>query len=770
MGLAAAVLSGFALSLAAPWLARVCRGALGWVVALLPLGLTALFAGHLDSIAAGRPPVTSLPWAPSLGVELAFRMDGLSALFALLVSGVGALVMVFSGGYLAGHPRRGRFFAFLLAFMASMLGVALADDLVTLFVFWELTSLGSFFLIGFHHEEAESRAAAWQALLVTAGGGLCLLAGFLLLGIAGDSLRISVLLGRGDAVRAHPLHLPALALILIGAATKSAQLPFHFWLPAAMAAPAPVSAYLHSATMVKAGVYLLARLHPVLGGTAAWEYGVTSVGAATMLAGAYLAWQQTDLKRILAYSTVSTLGMLVMLVGWGTEGAIGAAITYFVVHSAYKGALFLVAGSVDHSAGTRDVDRLGGLGRSMPLTAAAAGLAALSMIGLPPLLGFTGKELVYGATLGAPVLLGAAVAANIVNVVVAFLAAFKPFFGPPEAPKEPHEAPPSMWLGPAVLAAAGLALGLGSRATSERLVSPAAAAALGRPVHVDLSLSHGLSLRHGDELNVALILGAVTLLAGAAAYAGRRALRRAVRPLEVVLRFGPARGYEVGLRGLLSVAAWQTRLLQGGRLRHHLSILLVTTILFVGAALMGPISSLDWGGGPAMEVHEWAVAALVLGGTVVVARSRSRLLAVVALGVVGYGVALLFVLFGAPDLAMTQLAIETLSVVLLVLVLYRLPRFKSLSSGPARIRDVLLASAGGGVMALLVLMVTVSPAPSRLTPYFAENSVPLGHGRNVVNVILVDFRALDTLGEITVLAAAALGGHALLELGPERRR
>lgn len=770
MQLAGAVLSGFGLALLAPWISRVLRRAGGFVLALLPLGLTAYFASLVDAVAGGRTPAASYPWVPSLGVPFSLRADGLSLLFALLVTGVGALVIVFASAYLRGHPGLGRLQALLLAFMASMLGLVLADDVVTLYLFWELTSIASYFLIGFHDTEAESRAAAWQALLVTSAGGLCLLAGLLLLSSAGGSLHLSTLLARGDAIRAHPSYLPALVLVLAGAATKSAQLPFHFWLPSAMAAPTPVSAYLHSATMVKAGVYLLARLHPALGGTEAFRASVTALGAATMLTGAYLAWTQTDLKKILAYSTVSALGTLVMLVGWGSEQAIGAAVVYVLAHAAYKGALFLSAGSIDHAAGTRDVTLLGGLSRRMPVSAVAAGLAALSMAGLPPLLGFLGKELLIQAVWGAPALVILAGLAGVSHVIAAGLAGYRPFFGPaPEreggAAAAPHEAPPAMWLGPAVLAAAGLWLGVAPGPVAGGLIAPAATAALGRPARVDLSLSHALSPVHGGDINFVLLLGLAAVLIGLIAYSNWDALRRAARPLDVVLRWGPSRWYDWALSGMLAVARWQTRALQNGNLRHYLIITIVTTAALVGAALSRALRSFSWGQKLSFQIHEAALAALILAAAVVAARARSRSSAVVALGVVGYGVALLFAVFGAPDLAMTQLTVETLTVVLLALMLYRLPRFSVPASGAARARDVLVAAAAGTVMTLLVLMVTTA-APSRLTLYFAENSAPRAHGRNVVNVILVDFRALDTLGEITVLAVAAIGGRALLKLRP----
>ncbi|GAB4422191.1 MAG: putative monovalent cation/H+ antiporter subunit A [Anaerolineae bacterium] len=768
MELTGAVLSGFGLSLAAPWLQRVGRGMAGWIIALLPLGLALYFASLLNSIAAGQVLTTSYPWIPSLEVNLSFYADGLSLLFALLISGIGALVVIYAGGYLAGHPQLGRFYAYLLAFMASMLGVVLADNLIVLFVFWELTSLSSYLLIGFYHTEAESRASALQALLVTGAGGLALLAGLVLLGLAGGSWELSALLSRAEIIQAHPFYLPGLVLVLLGAFTKSAQFPFHFWLPAAMAAPAPVSAYLHSATMVKAGVYLLARLNPALGGTEVWQNSVVTVGVVTMLVGAYVAWLQTDLKRILAYSTISALGTLVMLIGWGSDLAIKAAMVFLVVHSLYKGALFLVAGTIDHETGTRDITRLGGLRRLMPISAIAAGLAALSMAGIPPWLGFIGKELIYEAMLNAPVILALALAANVLGVLVAGLVAVKPFFAQTEVPPKAHEAPPSMWLGPVILAGLGLALGLISGLAGERLIAPAVAAVLGRSSEVKLVLLDKLSLWKENQLNVVLLLSLVTVLGGLGAYAGRETLRRLTQPLNALGRWGPAWWYDLALQGMMALARWQTRLLQSGYLRFYLLIVIVATIGLAGTSLLDQLTPAMWARPLTMQFHQWVITALVLVATVVAAQAQSRLAAVAALGVVGYGVALIFILFGAPDLAMTQFAIETLTVILFVLVLYRLPRFAILTSTPARLRDILVATMAGGLMTALILVVTSTPTTSRLTPYFAENSLALANGRNIVNVILVDFRALDTLGEITVLAVAAIGIYALMKLRLEK--
>ncbi len=745
-------------------LAPVLEKALGRraapLLALVPATLFVSFARHVPEISAGGMRTASLAWIAELGVSLSFRLDGLSLLMALVVTGVGAVVLLYAGSYMEGHPRRGNLLGYLLAFLAAMLGLVLSDNLLGLFVFWEATSLLSYVLIGFEREKAEVRASALQALLVTGGGGLALLAGFVLLGQAGGSLDLGTLAANAEAVKASPLYLPALLLVLLGAFTKSAQVPFHFWLPEAMAAPAPVSTYLHSATMVKAGVFLLARLHPTLGGTPEWTGIVTTVGAATMLTGALLAVGQRDLKRLLAWSTVSALGSLVMLVGVGTPAALAAAMVLLLAHALYKGALFLVAGIVDHETGTRDVATLGGLFRALPVTGAAAAAAAFSMAGLPPLLGFVSKELLYDAALRASpapfLLVPVAVGSNMLLVAVALSVGWGPFAGQPgKTPKTPHEAPAAMWAGPLLLGLGSLAAGLFSGAISP-FVSAAAAAAIGAPHTLTLELWHGF--------NLVLAKSLVTLVVGVALFAARRRLRVLAGRLAPLAALGPLRLYRTGLAGLVGLAKGTASVLSSGSLRQDLRIVLAATVVLVAPLLLtrAVLGAAD--GLRSVRPLEAVLAFLVVAGAAGTVVAGSRLAAVVALGVTGFGVALLFLVFGAPDLAMTQLAVETLSVLLFVAVLRRLPRLQSRSAPRARAVDALLAGATGAVMAGLVLAVHAEPLRSRLAPFFRESSLVLAKGRNVVNVILVDFRGLDTLGEITVLGVAALGVWSLVRL------
>ncbi len=758
--IALALLAGFAGALLAPLAARRLGRWAGWVLAALPAGLTLYFASLVPQAAGGSPASLCINWVEALGVSFCLRADSLGLLMALLITGIGTLVVVYAGGYLKGDAGLGRLYAWILAFMASMLGVVLADNLLFLFVFWELTSFTSFMLIGFQHDDSEARAAALQALLVTGGGGLALLAGLVLLGMAGGTFQISELVSQSARIQASPLFIPALVLVLIGAFTKSAQFPFHFWLPNAMTAPTPVSAYLHSATMVKAGIYLLARLTPILAGGDAWTLAVGGVGAVTMLLGGGMALAQTDLKRMLAYATVSALGMLTLLIGMGTPHAMEAAVVLLVAHALYKGALFLVAGAVEHETGTRQIPQLGGLGRRMPWTAGAAGLAALSMAGLPPALGFIAKELVYESTLEvAWPLVAAAAGALAFGVCVAGAVGLVPFWRTARPlERQPHEAPPSLTLGPVMLGGLGVLLGILPGVFSARLAGPAAAAALGRPISLELALWHGV--------NPALLLSLATVAAGLLLLwllePVRNILQGRLRP------WGPERWYQAGLSALNVIATEQTRILQSGILRRYLTIIVLSTVTAAGWALIRG-GGLHW---PTQlsppSYYELGLALLIVVAALMAVVTPSRLGAVAAMGAAGYGVALIYLIFGAPDLAMTQFLIESLTVILFVLAFYHLPRFSQLTTRVERGRDIVISLAAGGLMTALVLSaVGVDYFPS-ISGYYVEVSDSLAHARNIVNAILVDFRGIDTLGEISVLAIAGLGVYALLKMGRER--
>lgn len=756
MILAVSVVSVFGLALTASWLARRAGNVSGWILAILPAALTLYLASFLPLVAAGQPAAFSIPWSPELGLFFSFRADGLGLLFALLIIGVGTLVVVYAGGYLKGHPDLGKFYAWLFVFMGSMLGLALADNMLLLFVFWELTSITSYMLIGFEHERETARAAAQQAFLITTGGGLALLAGLLLLGQASGTLEFSALLRQGNVIRDSSFYLPAVVLILLAAFTKSAQFPFHFWLPNAMEAPTPISAYLHSATMVKAGVYLLARLGPALNGTDLWLYAVGGVGAATMLLGGYLALLQTDLKRLLAYSTVSALGMLTLLIGFGSPHALEAAVVLLLAHGLYKGTLFLVAGALDHETGTRDITQLSGLFPVMKLTAIGGGLAALSMAGLPPLFGFISKEMIYEVALKYGLWVTAAVVlAGLSFVFVAGTAGMRPFWGgPKQTLKPPHEAPASMWVGLLALAVLSLLVGIFPTIISAPLISPAASSAIGEPTDVRLALWHGM--------NPAFLLSVATVAVGAGLFAARTPLRS--RLSRLAWPWGPSFLYDRALTGLDALARRQTRLLQSGYLRYYIMTLVIVSTGLVSFTLF---TRDGWNfpeGVTDIRYYEAALGGLILGAGLLATIIQSRLAAVASLGVVGYGVSLIYILYGAPDLAMTQFLIESLTVMLFVLAFYHLPQFTHLSSKGSRIRDLLIALLAGGLMTGLVLSATGVLFYPSISEFFVENALPLGHGRNIVNVILVDFRAFDTMGEITVLGIAAIGVYVLLKL------
>ena len=748
-----AVLTPFLTGVFAPWIRTVLNDRTGWLLAAAPAGLTIYFLQFLPQISAGEALTFSTQWIPTLGVTLSFYLDGLSLMFALLICGIGTFIVLYAQAYLKGHEDLGRFLMFILLFMGSMLGLVVADNVVTLFVFWELTSITSFLLIGFNHKAAKSRRAALQALVVTGGGGLALLAGLILMAEMGGSYQMSELLASGDVLRDHPWYLGAFILVIAGAFTKSAQVPFHFWLPNAMEAPTPVSAYLHSATMVKAGVYLLARVNPGLGGTEIWQTTLVVFGAATFITGALLALKNYDLKLILAQTTVASLGLMVFLIGLGDEKAIQAAMLYLLAHSLFKGALFMVAGSVDHEAGTRDARALSGLGKAMPITAAAGVLAALSMAGIPPFFGFIAKEFVYKAALDAsiaPILLTAIMVAGSVMLMIAGLVTgIKPFVGTPsQTPKAAHEGPIGLWAGAITLAVLSLVFGIVNVWPEVGFIGPATQAVYGAAVEVDLYLY--------KQLELALLLSGVTVLLGVGGYLIWSKLQAALQSTFDAL-WGPDKGYDQFTDGLVWTARTVSGWVQSGVLRHYVLV----SLLIVAAALAVPV----WHYGqfaepwspPETDYYVWIIAGMVVLGAMAIAVTRSRLVAILAMGILGLSVAFVFLLFGAPDLAFTQLMVETLSVVILALVITRLPVYGSDWRGaPRAFRDAGIAGVIGALTAGLLMMVSSGPLDLTLSLYFNEKSYTEAFGQNIVNVILVDFRALDTFGEIAVVVITAV--------------
>jgi multicomponent K+:H+ antiporter subunit A len=713
------------------------------------------------AVAGGEVLLFGVPWVAQIGLDFAFRLDGLSLLFAGLIVGIGLLVILYAHYYLSDEDRDGRFFAYLLLFMGAMLGVVTSDNLLLLLVFWELTSLSSFLLIGFWRGAAEARQGARLALLVTGAGGLALLAGVLLVGDIVGSYSLGDVLAAGDAIRGDPRYPLLLALVLLGAFTKSAQFPFHFWLPHAMAAPTPVSAYLHSATMVKAGVFLLMRLWPALAGTEEWFWAVAGTGLVTMLFAAYVALFRHDLKGLLAYSTVSQLGLIMLLLGLGTPLAEIAAVFHVINHAAFKASLFMAAGIIDHETGTRDMRRLSGLARHMPYTAALAVVAASSMAGVPLLNGFISKEMFFAETfaLGRPwswIMPLAATLGGLFSVAYSARFVHDVFFGGEarDLPRTPHEPPRFMRVPVEVLVLICLLVGLAPGLIVEPTLHLAAGALLQTPLP-DFSLS----LWHG--LNLPLLMSLVALAGGAALYFARRYLWSLHDETARALS-----GKRLTEAAVAAVSAASTRIhhaIERGGLRLSLLSFLAVAIV-AGAVAYAPGAPLATRAPLAAGLAGWlGLVALACAAIATVVMHRERILAIVAVGVIGLVVSVAFVRLSAPDLALTQLLVEVITVLLLLLAMFFLPqRSQPESSLARRAMDAGIALAAGAGAAVLALAMMLAPGDT-LSGYYLEQAKPGGGGYNVVNVILVDFRALDTLGEITVLGIAAFAIVAILD-------
>ncbi len=726
-----------------------------------------VFGRELAAVAGGAAPRGS-SWGHLFPTELVagtFSANAWSLVFALMVSGVGLLIFLYAQGYFGDSAKGLRFFPALLAFEASMLGVVLADDAVMVFLFWELTSVTSFFLIGFLHEEKTSRWNALQALLVTGLGGVAMLAGFLMLGHHWGTL--SMVGWREQVAAGSGPPLAPMILILLGAMTKSAQFPFFFWLPNAMCAPTPVSAYLHSATMVKAGIYLIGALLPLFAMHPSLMTVIMVAGGLTALTGVVLGWVQTDLKKILAYTTLSVLGMLALLLGVGSTAAIKAAVLVMLAHVCYKAGLFMTAGAVDKATGTRDVRVLGGLRRALPLLAGCSVMLALSMCGVLPMLGFLGKEYAYKMGLAGPlanhVVLVVLFVVNAGLIMLALRAAWSPFQGAEMNPEKVKKLPHLMIVGPAVLAVAGLVLGV----LAPSMLSPVVDKVVG---HIaDQEFSYPLKLWHG--LNAALYLSVATLAAGLILYrfcpamGGANTLTRALNACEAV--------YTACHNGLMSGSKRVTDRIQNGNVNSYMRWLLSSLLVLVAAFWYrshGPgapivrlpepgadISWIEWGMVPVMAFFLWQTMT-----------TRSRIFALLSLAIIGLGVAFLFARMGAPDVALTLLLVETLTVILFMRIVRGLPRLRGPLPGHRRVLDITLACFVGTLMTLLTLKIASVQTHPTISDALSEWSLPLAKGRNIVNVILVDFRALDTLGEITVVALAAVGVSILWKRGPAR--
>ncbi|MCE3271696.1 MAG: NADH-Ubiquinone/plastoquinone [Ramlibacter sp.] len=743
-----------------------------WVAGVVAGLALLLLLQMAPAVFAGQTLLLHLDWLPQAGLNLGFRLDGLSLLFGILITAIGVLIVLYAAWYLAPDDPAGKLYALLMLFMAAMLGVVLSDNLLMLVVFWELTSVSSFLLVGYWGHRADARAGARMALAVTGGGGLAMLAGIILLGQVGGSYELSVLLERGDVVRAHPLYPVILALVLVGCFTKSAQVPFHFWLPEAMAAPTPVSAYLHSATMVKAGVFLLARLYPILGGTEMFQFWVAGAGLVTLAYAAYAAVFKHDLKGLLAYSTISHLGLIVFLIGLNSPLAKVAAVFHILNHATFKASLFMTAGIIDHETGTRDMRKLAGLLRFMPWTATLAMVAAAAMAGVPLANGFLSKEMFFDAALhasGGPwgwLVAAVAVFFGICSVAYSLRFIHDVFFNgePRDLPKpHPHEPPLFMKLPVIVLVAVCLLVGVFPAQTLGPLVRAAATAV----VHGPLPDYH-LALWHG--FNLPLAMSGIALVGGALMYAvlQRRFRLHRHRPPRLSGRLL----FMKSLGALDAAARRVTRLSENGSLQRYVAVLLASGIAVAAWAVLRQGAGVAAGTRALLPASPLAIVLwgiLLAAGAALVLGHRERLRAVVFAGVVGLVTAITFEALSAPDLALTQLAVEVVSTALLLMGLALLPRTTPRESGALRrTRDAVLAGFGGAGVGWLAWLALTRDHDS-LSWYFLDKSVPEGGGANAVNVILVDFRGYDTFGEITVLGIAAVGVLAMLDGWRARR-
>ncbi len=745
-----------AVALLTPLLTRVLGRRVFAVIAIVPTVVFVVRLTWIPGVLAGDAVVETVPWIPALDISLSFRVDALALLLALIVTGVGAVVLLYCVHYFDDdEPALGRFAALLLAFAGVMLGLVTADDVYVLFIFWEATSVLSYLLIGHYTGRKESRGAALQALTVTTFGGLAMLVGLVMLTVESGTTSLARLVADPVTSAAGGV---AIALVLLGAVSKSALVPFHFWLPAAMAAPTPVSAYLHAAAMVKAGVYLVARLAPGYADLSVWHPLIVVLGGFTMLVGGWRALRQYDLKLLLAYGTVSQLGFLVLVTGFGTRDAALAGVALLLAHALFKATLFLVVGIVDHAAGTRDWRRLSAVGRRMPVIATIAIVAAASMAGVPPLLGFVAKEAVFSALLEAGAAgdawswtaLTAVILGSVLTVAYTVRFLWGAFFTKADAAPTPlHRTSPLIGFAPGILAAASLVTAFAIAAVEPRLA--AYADELPGPHDYHLALWHGLE--------PALAISALVFGLGALLVWRRARVARLQAALPDTIDSG--RGYLAIVNAVDRLAARVTTLIQSRGLPGYVAVILTVFVVGLGIATL---RNTDWPD----EVRPWdfpaqPVIALVMAiAAIAAAIARQRIGAVLLVGVTGFGLVLLFGMSGAPDLALTQALVETLTVVVFVLVLRRLPKQVAprtqVIRAPFRIAIGVLAGAVMAIIGLVALGARVQPTIADGLPALAIEA----HGKNIVNVMLVDIRAWDTLGEISVLVAVATGVASLI--------
>jgi multicomponent K+:H+ antiporter subunit A len=736
---------------------RFGRNVCAFSVAILPAWSLILVLMHAGDIFEGQDIRQSIEWIPTMGLDLSFRLDGLALLFLLLILGIGLLVILYARYYLSAKDSMGRFYAYLILFMTAMVGIVISNNLIQLWMFWELTSISSFLLISFWSHKSEARKGARMALTVTGAGGLALLAGLLLIGSMVDSYDLDAVLANGDLIRAHAAYPVALILVLLGAFTKSAQFPFHFWLPHAMSAPTPVSAYLHSATMVKAGIFLMARFYPALAGTDLWFIIVSLTGLTTLLLGAYIALFKHDLKGLLAYSTISHLGLITLLLGLNSDLAAVAAVFHIINHATFKASLFMAAGIIDHESGSRDMRRLNGLWKYMPYTATLAIVAALSMAGVPLLNGFLSKEMFFAETLTQSMLGSLSwLIPLLATLGAAFSVAYSlrfihdVFFNgePIDLPKMPKEPPRYMKVPVEILVALCLLVGIFPAFVVGDLLDVASFAVLSHDVPV-----HNLAIWHG--FNVPLLMSFLAMVGGVTIYYNRHHL------FQFQSHFDEADAKHIFEGVVQSIVKFSQRFidaLENGSLQRYVFLLLISTLV-MGA---WPLLDLTQNVGSRTQIPIDAIAItgailMILSAIATVIWHRRRFLALIFLSVVGLIVSLAFAQFSAPDLALTQLSVEIVTIILLLLALFFLPQTTQKESSHRRLSlDFLVSGLIGCVIGTICYAMLTSPLDT-ISDFFIANSKTGGGGTNVVNVILVDFRGFDTFGEIIVLGIAALG-------------
>ena len=791
-----AILSPFLLAFVVPFLYKyVKRIHTGWFVLILPILLFTYFIQMLHITSNGRTLFSQAEWIPSLGMNFTVYVDGLSLLFALLITGIGALVVLYSIFYLSKEKEQlGSFYTYLLMFMTAMLGVVLSDNMVVLYLFWELTSISSFLLIGYWYKRERSRYGATKSLLITVFGGLAMLGGFILIYLITDSFSIREAVNQLQLIMASPYFIPAMILILIGAFTKSAQFPFYIWLPDAMEAPTPVSSYLHSATMVKAGIYLVARFSPIFAISEVWFWTISIVGLVTLFWGSFHAVRQNDLKAILAYSTVSQLGMIMLMLGVGAAAihennpaffgaAILAAIFHLINHATFKGSLFMAAGIIDHETGTRDIRKLGGLMTIMPITFTITLIGTFSMAGLPPFNGFLSKELFFTSmiriadisftdvsTWGA-IIPALAWLASVFTFIYSMMLLFKTFRGRlniDQLEKKPHEAPIGMLIPPIILAALVVTFFFFPNILAYSVIEPAIAAIIPEAIETGSRFSVKIEAWHGFQPELYMTIGVVVL--GTIGYLTLSKWRPMYNIFKEKWSFNAL--YDRSLIGLEKGSYRLTNSYMTGFLRDYLVYVFGFMIIVIGGVMFYQQAfSFQTDQAASIGTYEVILSFVMVAATIATVFASSRLTAIIALGVMGYTLSLFFVIFRAPDLALTQLIIETISVALFLLCFYHLPKL-SLKQKTRRFKmtNFIISLGVGVVVTCLAFASTSQQSLDTISTYFIENSYKLAGGDNIVNVILVDFRGFDTLFEITVLAIAALGIYGLLKTQAKRKR